>query len=70
MSYRAIDTERKVELSSNLGCSSKSSPLIRVILAKKLNLRIEKRKSYLKELFIRSLFSATPRQKTYLPRNF
>ena len=43
----------KVELSSNLGSSSKSSPLFRVILAKRLDLHIEKEKSYLSEAYLK-----------------
>ena len=47
-----IITLEKVELSSNLGSSSKSGPLFRVILAKRLNLCIEKKKNYLPEVYL------------------
>jgi len=51
----------KVELSSNLGSYSKSGPLFRVILAKRLDLRIEKVKNYLPET---CLGEALPEEKT------
>jgi len=46
-----------VELSSNLGSSSKSGPLFRVNLAKRLNLCIEKKKSYLPEAYPKEALS-------------
>ena len=45
-----IITLEKVELSSNLNSSFKNRPLFRVILAKKLTLQIEKKKSYPSEV--------------------
>ena len=51
----------KVELSSNLGSSSKSGPLFRVILAKRLNLCIEKEKSCLPEVYPKEVL---PEEKT------
>ena len=56
-----IITLEKVELLSNLGSSSKSSPLFRVILAKRLDLHIEKEKSYLPEAYPKE---ALPEEKT------
>jgi len=47
----------KVELSSNLGSSFKSGPLFRVILAKRLDLRIEEKRSDLPESYPKETLS-------------
>jgi len=46
-----VITLQEVELSSNLGSSSKSGPLFRVILTKRLDLCIEKERSYVSEAY-------------------